>query len=189
MAITEKLGNILVHGRFGGLQVAQDGFDTVVLAPASSTHAEIFQETQFQNIFYSLDGSANSWRPLPPGAKDETGSAFRVALGTATSIYFRKARQIRHITKRPGYSGRFAGNFDASAGTPALADGSGVGKDYYFVSVAGTYDFGSGGIALIIGDWVIYDASTNTWIKATEDPRTWLCDDVIGKLTVTFTED
>jgi hypothetical protein len=187
MALVEKLGNVLVHGRFGDLQVGQDGFDTQVLAPASSTHAEVHQESQFQRIFYSLTGAATTLRPLPPGAKDEGGSPFRVALGAATSIFFRKARQIRQISFRPGLSGHFRGNFQATAGVPALSDSEGVEKDYFFVIEAGTYDFGAGGIVLVIGDWVIYDGTN--WIKATSDPRADLCDDVIGKLTVTFTED
>ena len=187
MALVEKLGNIAVHGRYGSLQVGEDASDTEVVAPASSTLAEIHQETQFQNIFYSLTGAADTWKPLPPGAKDEGGSPFRVALGTATSVFFRKARQIRHITFRPGVSGHFKGNFQATAGIPALADGEGHDKDYYSVVEAGTYDFGAGGIALVIGDWVVYDGAN--WAKATEDPRNGVCDDVIGKLTVTFTED
>ena len=130
MALVEKLGNVLVHGRFDGLQVIQDAYDTEVLAPASSTHAEIHQETQFQRVFYSLTGAANSWRAMPPGAKDSGGTPYRVALGTATSIFFRKARQIRQIAFNP---------------------------------------------------------SLDSWGGA--DTRERSCDDVIGKLTVTFTED
>lgn len=130
MALVEKLGNVIVHGRFDGLQVIQDAYDTQVLAPASSTHAEIHQETQFQKIFFSLDGSANSWKPLPPGARDSGGTAYRVALGGATSIFFRKARQIRQISFNTGLS---------------------------------------------------------AWGGA--DTRERIADDVIGKLTVTFTED
>jgi len=130
MALVEKLGNVIVHGRFDGLQVGQDAYDTEVAAPASSTHAEIHLETQFQRVFYSLTGGANTWRALPPGAKDEGGSPFRVALGTATSIFFRKARKIRQIAS---------------------------------------------------------NTSLAAWGGA--DAREKFCDDVIGKLTVTFTED
>lgn len=187
---TEDIGTVMVHGRFGSLQVADDAIDTEVTATAGATHAEIHQETQFQRIFYSLTGGSSTWKPLPPGAKDSSGTAFRVALGTATSIYFRKARQIRHVSFRPGFSGMFRGNWDASSNLPALANGTGHDKAYYYVSVAGTVDFGAGNIAFLIGDWVTYiGGTTNEWQKATEDPREGICDDVIGKVTVTFTED
>lgn len=130
MALVEKLGNVVVHGRFDGLQVLQDAYDTEVAAPAGSTHAEIHQETQFQRIFFSLDGAVNSWRPLPPGARDSGGTPFRVALGAATKIYLRKARQIRQLAADPGLA---------------------------------------------------------AWGGA--DARERVADDVIGKVTVTFTED
>ena len=188
MALTEAMGNLLVHGRFGGLQVVQDGYDMRVAVPVGATHVEIQQETQFQNILWSLTGGAGTWFSISPGAKDEGGSPFRVALiGTPAYVYFRKARQIRHISFRPGISGHFKGHFDAAAGIPALADGEGYDKDYYLVTVLGTHDFGSGGISFLAGDWAIYDGSV--WSKATTDPREGICDDVIGKLTVTFTED
>jgi len=135
MAVVEDQGNILVHGRFGALQVAVDGDDTEVAIPSGSTHAEIHQETQFQNILYSITGLVDSWFVLPPGPRDEADAPFRVALSGAAGvdpnrkIWFRKARQIRQITRRPSLIGHYT------------------------------------------------------------DPRKDICDDVIGKLTVTFTED
>ena len=102
-------------------------------------------------------------------------------------IYFRKARQIRHISFRPELSGRYSGSWNATTNTPTLADNTGVDGEYYYVSVAGSQDLGSGVIAFSIGDWVKHNGTV--WQKATQDPREGSCDDVIGKLTVTFTGD
>lgn len=193
MAVVEEQGELLVHGRFGGLQVPVDAVDTEVAIPTGSTHAEVHQESQFQGVLYSITGLIDSWFVLPPGAKDEGGTAFRIALSGAAGvdpnrkIWFRKSRKIRHISFRPSISGRFSGNWDASTNTPALANGAGVDRTYFYVTAAGSVDFGAGLIAFVIGDWVIYDGSI--WSKATTDPREGICDDVIGKLTVTFTED
>jgi len=135
MAVIEDEGNVLVHGRFGPLQVALDAVDTEVAIPTGGTHAEIHQDTQFQEILYSITGLIDSWFVLPPGAKDERGSAFRVALSGAAGvdpnrkIYFRKSKKIRQISFRPALVGHYA------------------------------------------------------------DSRDDICDDSIGKLTVTFTED
>jgi len=131
MALVENGGDILVHGRFGALQVASDSYDTEVAVPTGATHAEVHQDTDAQQLFYSLDGSANTWIPLPPAARPEhTAGAYRIFLDTAAKIYFRKARKIRQI-----------------ATDPSLAAWGGT------------------------------------------DARERLCDDCIGKLTVTFTAD
>lgn len=53
----------------------------------------------------------------------------------------------------------YKGTFDATTGTPALADGTGNAGDVYVVSVGGTYDFGAGNITFVAGDWVMYSGS------------------------------
>lgn len=65
----------------------------------------------------------------------------------------------------------YQGTWDATTtppgpagGTPTLADGSGTAGDFYFVSVAGTQDLGSGNITFDVGDIVIY-SSTGVWQK------------------------
>lgn len=196
MAVIEDSGDILVHGRYGGLQVPVDAVDTEVAIPTGHTHAEVHLETQFQELLYSITGLIDSWFVLPPGAKDGKGSPFRIALSGAAGvdpnrkIYFRKAKKIRHVSFRPGFSGRFAGAWDASTNTPTLANGTGHDKTYYSVSAAGSVDFGAGVIAFLVGDWVTYVAAApDEWQKATVDPRDGICDDSIGKLVVTFTED
>ena len=51
------------------------------------------------------------------------------------------------------------GYWDASTNTPTLADGTGTSGDFYFVSVAGTQDLGSGSQYFAVGDRVLYDGS------------------------------
>lgn len=51
------------------------------------------------------------------------------------------------------------GYWDASTNTPELADGVGTNGDFYFVSVAGSQDLGSGTQYFNVGDRVLYDGS------------------------------
>ena len=50
----------------------------------------------------------------------------------------------------------YKGTWNAATNTPTLIDGTGIDLDNYYVSVAGTQDFGSGSIAFEIGDMVKY---------------------------------
>lgn len=54
----------------------------------------------------------------------------------------------------------YKGLYDADTNTPSLADGVGNTGDTYIVSVAGTQDFGSGNIDLVVGNFLIYNGST-----------------------------
>ena len=56
------------------------------------------------------------------------------------------------------------GAWDASANSPALADGTGTKGHYYTVSAAGSVDFGNGSITFTTDDWVFYDGTR--WRKA-----------------------
>ena len=53
----------------------------------------------------------------------------------------------------------FKGTWDASTNTPTLADGSGSAGWQYAVSVGGTRNLGSGSIAFVAGDSVIYNGT------------------------------
>lgn len=48
------------------------------------------------------------------------------------------------------------GDWNADTNTPGLADGAGNKGDVYGVTVAGTTDFGAGGIEFFVGDLVYY---------------------------------
>lgn len=54
----------------------------------------------------------------------------------------------------------FKGGWDASTNTPELLDGSGAVGDFYKVTTAGTFNFGSGAYTFTVGDWVIFAGGT-----------------------------
>lgn len=53
----------------------------------------------------------------------------------------------------------FKGYWDADTNSPTLVDGTGTSGDFYFVSIAGTQDLGSGSQYFAVGDRVLYDGS------------------------------
>jgi hypothetical protein len=63
----------------------------------------------------------------------------------------------------------YQGTWNATTNTPALADGAGTAGDFYYVSVAGTQDLGSGNIAFDVGDKAIYNGSV--WEKLSFDEK------------------
>lgn len=52
------------------------------------------------------------------------------------------------------------GNWDASANSPTLANGTGTTGHYYVVTVAGSVDFGDGAVSFAVGDYVAYDGES-----------------------------
>lgn len=58
----------------------------------------------------------------------------------------------------------YQGTWDASTNTPAIADGVGVGGQYYIVGTAGTTSV-DGVADWQPGDWIIFQDETNTWQK------------------------
>lgn len=65
----------------------------------------------------------------------------------------------------------FMGSYDASTNTPSLADGIGNIGYVYRVTVAGARDFGSGSIALSVGDLIMYDGSK--WQRVGQETGTF----------------
>lgn len=57
----------------------------------------------------------------------------------------------------------YIGTHDVSGNSPSLADGVGAAGDTYYVSVAGSRDYGSGSITLAVGDALVYSGSV--WQK------------------------
>lgn len=68
------------------------------------------------------------------------------------------------VAQLPSSTMEYQGTYNANTNTPSLADGSGNTGDVYRVSVAGTRNFGSGNVTLIVGDYVIYNGSI--WQKS-----------------------
>jgi len=56
------------------------------------------------------------------------------------------------------------GDYNISTNTPTLIDGTGRNGDYYYCTVAGSRNFGSGSITVGIGDRIEYNGTT--WFKA-----------------------
>ncbi len=181
------------------MQAAYDAaHDTKIAIPAGATHAEIHRgSAPFQRMWWSWYGTAGTWRVLQAPSRLPMGP-LRTALPAlpdpaATDLYIRKPYNPRFLSSwagvDPGKAGVYSGMWDASTNTPTLVNGKGSDKQYYYVTAAGAVDFGAGAIAFVIGDWVIYDAGTGLWAKATEDPRKSLADDRIVEITVSFTQD
>lgn len=59
----------------------------------------------------------------------------------------------------------YKGNYNATTNSPSLADGVGNNGDVYYVSVAGTQDFGSGSITFAVSDRVVYNGADSVWQK------------------------
>lgn len=57
----------------------------------------------------------------------------------------------------------FKGNWDATANTPTLSDGTGTGGDWYFVQNGTTRNLGSGNVAWTTGSLIIHDGAK--WVE------------------------
>ena len=64
------------------------------------------------------------------------------------------------VSQLPNSVMEFKGTWSAATNTPTLANGTGNAGDVYEVSAAGTVNFGAGGIAFALGDYVVYDGAT-----------------------------
>lgn len=63
----------------------------------------------------------------------------------------------------------YKGTWDPLTNIPTLTDGIGTNGDVYKASNDGTYDFGSGNITFVEGDWVIYNGTI--WEKSTNSDQ------------------
>ncbi len=54
---------------------------------------------------------------------------------------------------------QYLGLWDASTNTPTISDAGGTAGDFYFVSVGGTADLGSGNITFVANNYVIHNGS------------------------------
>lgn len=85
-------------------------------------------------------------------------------LGQANGISTLDGSGLVPVSQLPYSAIAYQGAWNAQTNTPTLANGSGTAGDFYFVSVAGTQDLGSGNITFDVGDIVIY-SSTGVWQK------------------------
>lgn len=67
------------------------------------------------------------------------------------------------------------GMWNAATNTPTLTNGNGdITGDVYECNVAGTTDFGAGGITFEVGDWVVYNGTI--WEKSVNSESYWYID-------------
>ncbi len=66
----------------------------------------------------------------------------------------------------PASAFNYQGLWNADTNSPSLANGTGSAGSVYYVSTAGSTNFGAGAISFIVGDGVIYDGDTWTKIPA-----------------------
>ena len=67
------------------------------------------------------------------------------------------------------------GMWNAATNTPTLTNGNGdITGDVYECNVAGTADFGAGGITFEVGDWVVYNGTI--WEKSVNSESYWYID-------------
>lgn len=85
----------------------------------------------------------------------ETGSGAAAAAAAAVSAAAAAASAAAMAAESLNYRGAW----NASTNTPTLADGTGTAGDFYEVSAAGTRSLGSGSIAFVLGDFVVYDGA------------------------------
>lgn len=70
------------------------------------------------------------------------------------------------------------GNWDASANSPTLANGTGTTGHYYTVTAAGSVDFGDGAVSFAVGDYVAYDGES--WVLIPSPQSGTLSSDATG---------
>jgi hypothetical protein len=83
-----------------------------------------------------------------------------VTIGAANGVATLDAGGKIPVSQLPNSVMEFKGTWSAATNTPTLADGTGNAGDVYEVSAAGTVNFGAGGIAFAVGDYVVYDGAT-----------------------------
>lgn len=79
----------------------------------------------------------------------------------------------------------FQGQWNASTNTPALANGAGNTGDVYRANVAGTTDFGAGGITFAVGDWAVYNGTI--WEYAANSNAVMSVNGQVGVVVLTTT--
>lgn len=110
--------------------------------------------------------SSHSHTPTEVGLSNVTNDAqLKVSeLGVANGVAPLDGANKLPVGYLPTDVQLFLGNWNATTNTPTLADGVGTNGDTYRTSVAGTTDFGAGGITFKVGDYVAYNGTI--WEKS-----------------------
>lgn len=128
------------------------GIDAAKLANGSVSNAE----------FQYLDGVTSAIQTQLDAKLDDS------QLGAANGVASLDAGGKLPVSQLPTSAMEYKGTFDPTGPTPNLANGTGDSGDMYYVSVAGSHDFGAGSISFGIGDMVLYNGSIYQKLDNTE---------------------
>lgn len=90
------------------------------------------------------------------------------------------------VGQLPASAMEYKGVWNATTNTPTLADGAGDAGDVYRVSVAGTYDLGSGPVTYGVGDLLLYDGTI--WQKSDSTDSVNSVNGFTGTIVLTTTD-
>jgi len=86
---------------------------------------------------------------------------------TSTTTLWSSDKINSVLTSGASYNGLWQADGFAGVGTPALANGTGQNGDFYIVEIGGdaSFDGGITTITFLAGDRIIYEATSNTWLR------------------------
>jgi hypothetical protein len=154
-----------------------------IISPDSTNGLFLFVNDSYNYIQFVNDGNRLQLEAEGPVTSNErvkipirTGLVLLDdLLGVANGIATLDNDGLVPVTQLPFSAIAYQGAWNALTNNPSLADGSGTAGDFYFVSVAGTQDLGSGNITFGVGDMVVYNGSV--WQKVgTPIPTTQIVD-------------
>jgi hypothetical protein len=97
-------------------------------------------------------------------ARDQVDARITIQKGTNGGLATLDSGGKVPISQLPSTVMEFKGAWIPGTNTPSLADGTGNSGDVYLVTSAGSVNLGSGSIAFLPGDWVVYNGSV--WQKS-----------------------
>ena len=154
--ITASNGALFINGtdlvQVGNMQMTSSGINLITANTGANIQVGTSGDTGYMQINMSgikfSDSTIQTTAAIPVGEKGN-------ALGVVPLNASNKIDTIYLPSGGPVYQG----TWDATTNTPTLADGVGTTGDLYIVSVAGTQDLGSGSIAFVVGDEVVYNGT------------------------------
>jgi hypothetical protein len=162
---------------------APDSSYVEIISPDSTNGLFLFVNDSYNYIQFVNDGNRLQLETEGPVTSNErvkipirTGLVLLDdLLGVDNGIATLDGTGLVPVTQLPFSAIAYQGAWNALTNNPSLADGSGTAGDFYFVSVAGTQDLGSGNITFGVGDMVVYNGSV--WQKVgTPIPTTQIVD-------------
>jgi hypothetical protein len=150
---------------------APDSSYVEVISPDSTNGLFLFVNDTYNYIQFVNDGNRLQLQAEGPVTSDKT---VEIPIRSGTILLDDLLEQpngiatldgtgLVPVTQLPFSAIAYKGAWNAFTNSPTLTDGIGTAGDFYFVSVAGTQDLGSGNITFGVGDMVVYNGSV--WQK------------------------